>query len=70
MENFREIADQFRAEDALVQVRSGEELSAAVVDLIADEERRRTIGARARELVDRNRGAVRLTVDALAGLVA
>jgi 3-deoxy-D-manno-octulosonic-acid transferase len=70
MENFREIADQFRAEEALVQVRSAEELFAAVVGLIADEERRRAIGAKARELVDRNRGAVRLTVDALAGLVA
>jgi 3-deoxy-D-manno-octulosonic-acid transferase len=70
MENFREIADQFRAEDALVQVRSAEELAAAVTGLLADEARRTTIGARARDLVDRNRGAVRLTVDALAGLVA
>jgi 3-deoxy-D-manno-octulosonic-acid transferase len=70
MENFREIADQFRDEDAIVEVRSAEELAAAVGGLIADEERRRAIGARARGLVDRNRGAVRLTVDALAGLVA
>jgi 3-deoxy-D-manno-octulosonic-acid transferase len=70
MENFREIADQFRAEDAIVEVRSAEELAAAVGGLIADETRRKAIGARARGLVDRNRGAVRLTVDALAGLVA
>jgi 3-deoxy-D-manno-octulosonic-acid transferase len=70
MENFREIADQFRAEDALVQVRSAEDLAPAVIGLIADEPRRRAIGARARDLVHRNRGAVRLTVDALAGLVA
>jgi len=70
MENFREIADQFRAEGALVQIGSADELAAAVVGLLNDTERRDSIGARARALVDRNRGAVGLTVDALAGLVA
>jgi 3-deoxy-D-manno-octulosonic-acid transferase len=70
MENFREITDQFRAEDAVVQIGSSEELAGAVIALLTDEARRLALGARARRVVDRNRGAVRLTVDALAGLVA
>jgi 3-deoxy-D-manno-octulosonic-acid transferase len=70
MENFREIADQFRAEDAVVQIGSAEELAGAVIALLTDDVRRLALGARARLVVDRNRGAVRITVDALAGLVA
>jgi len=70
MENFREITDQFRAEDAVVQIGSPEELAGAVIALLTDDARRLALGARARRVVDRNRGAVRLTVDALAGLVA
>ena len=71
MENFQEIADQFRAEGALVQVRSAEELARR-----GDEppHRRRAAATRSgragARLVDRNRGALRGTVDALAGLVA
>jgi 3-deoxy-D-manno-octulosonic-acid transferase len=70
MENFREITDQFRAEDAVLQVGSAEELAGAVIALLTDDARRLALGARARLVVDRNRGAVRITVDALAGLVA
>jgi 3-deoxy-D-manno-octulosonic-acid transferase len=69
MENFQEIADQFRAEAALVQVGSVEELAREVVALFSDEERRRRLGDRARELVARNRGAVRKTADALSSLL-
>jgi 3-deoxy-D-manno-octulosonic-acid transferase len=70
MHNFQEIADIFRAADALVQVPSPEALSSAVVDLVRDDARRARIGAAARGLVDRHRGAVDRTVDALAGLLA
>jgi 3-deoxy-D-manno-octulosonic-acid transferase len=70
MENFQEVADEFLAEGALVRVRSAEELGAEVAALLADAARRDAIGSRARALIDRNRGAVRGTVDALAGLVA
>jgi 3-deoxy-D-manno-octulosonic-acid transferase len=70
MENFREIAETFRAEQALVQVASAEELGAAVALLMADHARRRELGERARAIVERNRGAVQRTVDALAPLVA
>jgi len=70
MENFQEVADEFLAEGALVQVRSAEELADEVAGLLADAGRRDAIGERARGLIHRNRGALRGTVDALAGLVA
>ena len=69
MENFQEIADQFRAEAALVQVGSVEELAREVAALFLDGDRRRRLGDRARELVARNRGAVRKTADALSSLL-
>jgi 3-deoxy-D-manno-octulosonic-acid transferase len=70
MENFREIAEQFRAADALVQVSGAEALGQAVTELLTDEPRRRALGARARSLVDGNRGALRETLDRLHGLGA
>jgi 3-deoxy-D-manno-octulosonic-acid transferase len=70
MENFSEIVEGFRAEEALVQVASAEELGAEVAGLMADHARRQELGERARALVERNRGAVQRTVDALAPLVA
>ena len=69
MENFQEIADQFRAEGALVQVRSADELGHEISALLLDEARRRALGERARALVERNRGAVQRTVDALEGVL-
>jgi 3-deoxy-D-manno-octulosonic-acid transferase len=70
MENFQEIADTFRAESALVQVGSAEELGREVSALLLDEPRRRDLGERARGLVGRNRGAVSRTTDALVPLLA
>ena len=70
MENFQEVADEFLAEGALVRVRSAGELADQVTALLADPARRDAIGERARGLILRNRGALRGTVDALAGLVA
>ena len=70
MENFQEVADEFLAEGALVQVGSAEELAGEVAGLLADAGRRDAIGERARGLIHRNRGALSGTVDALAGLVA
>jgi len=69
MENFQEIADEFSGQDALVRVASAGELGAAVADLLADPERRRAVGERARALVLRNRGALAGTLDALAELL-
>ena len=70
MENFQEIADTFRAEGAIVQVASADELGREVADLLLDEPRRRELGERARGLVGRNRGAVGRTTDALVPLLA
>jgi 3-deoxy-D-manno-octulosonic-acid transferase len=70
MDNFQEIADQFRSESALVQVASADDLGREVSALLLDEERCRALGARARALVGRNRGAVRRTADALSSLLA
>jgi 3-deoxy-D-manno-octulosonic-acid transferase len=70
MENFQEIADQFRSESAMVQVASPDELAREVADLLLDEGRRRELGERARDLVGRNRGAVSQTADALSSLLA
>ena len=69
MENFQEIAEQFRSDEALAQVRSEEDLAQQVLSLLTDEARRERMGERARALVERNRGGVRETVRALAGLV-
>jgi 3-deoxy-D-manno-octulosonic-acid transferase len=70
MENFQEIADQFRSESAIVQVASPDDLAREVADLLLDEGRRRELGERARDLVGRNRGAVSQTADALSSLLA
>jgi 3-deoxy-D-manno-octulosonic-acid transferase len=69
MENFQEIADAFRAQGALLQVASPEELGRVTADLLADPARRQELGERARGLVMASRGAVQATVDALAPLV-
>jgi 3-deoxy-D-manno-octulosonic-acid transferase len=70
MENFREIAEAFLAEDALVQVRDAAGLTDAVARLFADAAARESLGARAQRIIARNRGALDRTVDALAGLLA
>jgi 3-deoxy-D-manno-octulosonic-acid transferase len=70
MHNFREIARQFRAEGAIVEVGSADELAEAVGSLLTDTERREAIGDRARRLVRRSRGALARTTEALAGLLA
>ena len=70
MENFQEIARAFLAEEALVQVASAEALGPALIHLLADPEARARLGTRARDVVERNRGAVARTVEALAELLA
>jgi 3-deoxy-D-manno-octulosonic-acid transferase len=69
MENFAEIADAFRVNDAAVQVRSDRELEATVIGLMGDPVRRARLGAAARALVDANRGARDKTLAAIAGVL-
>ena len=59
-----------RIERALEQVRSGEELGPALLALLEDDARREALGRAARALVERNRGAVARTVEALAELLS
>ena len=57
MENFREMSAKFLAAGAAVQVSNGEELGAAWAGLLREPERAARMGAIARKLVERNRGA-------------
>jgi 3-deoxy-D-manno-octulosonic-acid transferase len=70
MHNFQEIADEFRAEEAIVEAADAAALGRELVSLLTDEPRRRRLGERARGLLERNRGALARTGDALAGLLA
>lgn len=57
MENFREISGKFLAADAAIQVKNWEDLGATWRGILAEPERASRMGASARELVARNRGA-------------
>lgn len=57
MENFREMADQFLASKAGVEVRSGQQLGKVWIQLIENDNLRDRMGKAARELSERNRGA-------------
>ena len=57
MDNFREMAAKFLHADAAVQVNTPEALGAAWLGLLKEDVRAMRMGAAARELVDRNRGA-------------
>jgi 3-deoxy-D-manno-octulosonic-acid transferase len=70
MENFREIEQQFLAAGALLQVPDADALGQAVVDVLTDEPLRKSLGAKARGLVEKNRGALMGTLDRLRGLGA
>jgi 3-deoxy-D-manno-octulosonic-acid transferase len=69
MHNFQEIADEFRAEEAIVEARDAEALGRELASLLVDEPRRRRLGERAQGLLERNRGALARTGEALAGLL-
>lgn len=70
MENFQEIADDFRRAGALVQVERADELGDTVARLLGAPEERERLGARAREMVEKSRGALERTMEALARLLA
>jgi len=69
MQNFKEIAGAFVANDAAIQVRSEPELEEALLTLVADPVRRARLGAAARALVEANRGAKNKTLDVIAELL-
>ncbi|MGD0697785.1 MAG: 3-deoxy-D-manno-octulosonic acid transferase [Terriglobia bacterium] len=65
MENFRDIAQQFTAAGAAVQVHSAHELARAVSDLLRDKDGRRAMGDRARHLMQQGAGATERTLEQL-----
>lgn len=64
-ENFRDVNDELLAHDAARRVADGAELEATLRELILDPATARALGTRAREVVDRHRGATRRTLEAL-----
>jgi 3-deoxy-D-manno-octulosonic-acid transferase len=75
-ENFKDIVETFAEADAIVQLPALSEAEAAntlttVFDqLFDDPERRRALGARARTLVEQNRGASERSVDLLTKMIS
>jgi 3-deoxy-D-manno-octulosonic-acid transferase len=69
MQNFREIADAFLANDAAVQVSSDRELEGELLALVTDPVRRARLGAAARALVEANRGAKNKTLAVIGELM-
>ncbi len=63
MENFRAITRTFLSAEGMVQVRDAAELEESLLRLLRDRERATQLGSRAREVVERNRGAVDRTVE-------
>ncbi|MFZ0617257.1 MAG: 3-deoxy-D-manno-octulosonic acid transferase [Candidatus Acidiferrales bacterium] len=70
MANFRDMASQFLAARAGVQVHSGPMLGKVWVQLIEDASLRESMGRAARELADRNRGATARALDRISALLA
>ena len=70
MHNFAEIAREFLAHDAAVQVQSERELEQVLVSLLMDPVRRAGLGAAARALVEANRGAKDRTLDVIGAAAA
>jgi 3-deoxy-D-manno-octulosonic-acid transferase len=69
MENFRELAALFLAAGAALQVHSPEDLGVAWIELYQDAARRERMGAAARALVERHRGATQKTLEAIGSLL-
>ena len=69
MQNFREIAETFLANDAVVQVPDSAGLESALLSLLGDPVRRARLGAAARALVEANRGAKDKTLAIVAELM-
>lgn len=69
MDNFREISAALLEAGAAIQVDSAADLSAAWIDLLESPSRRAQMGLAAREIVERNRGAMAATLDRVAAII-
>jgi 3-deoxy-D-manno-octulosonic-acid transferase len=70
MENFRDMAAQFLVAKAGIEVSSGPMLGRVWEQLVEDKSTRETMGASARALSERNRGATVRALDRIAAVVA
>ncbi len=62
MENFQEISEQFLSAGAAIQVRSRPDLASAWLRILGDREASARMGRKAREVVERHRGATAATL--------
>lgn len=69
MENFAEIAEEFRAANAGIQVNDGPHLGRVWVQLIENDQLRERTGSAARELSSRNTGATARTLERITGII-
>ncbi|MGH9714277.1 MAG: 3-deoxy-D-manno-octulosonic acid transferase [Candidatus Acidiferrales bacterium] len=69
MENFREMAEQFLAARAGIQVNSSQQLGKVWVQLIEDDALRERVGKAAFELSQQNRGATTRSLERIAGVL-
>jgi 3-deoxy-D-manno-octulosonic-acid transferase len=69
MENFRDMAAQFLAAKAGVEVPSGQQLGKVWVQLVEDNTLRESMGKAARGLSERNRGATARSLDRIAAVL-
>ena len=63
MQNFTDVVEIFRAQDAVVQVRDAAELEVALAELLFNQARREQLGRNALQVVHENHGAVDRTVE-------
>jgi 3-deoxy-D-manno-octulosonic-acid transferase len=70
MENFRDMAAQFLSAKAGIEVSTGPELGKVWVQLVEDQAGRERMGAAARALSERNRGATERSLDRIATILA
>ncbi len=63
MANFKEIRDRFLADGAAIEVKSPQEMEFAMRRLLSSRQVRAALGARARQLIEKNRGAAARTMD-------
>ena len=69
MQNFADIARDFVAQNAAIQVQDPETLEAAIAELLADEKRRAELGRNALKVVRENLGAIDRTVEMILELL-
>ncbi len=68
MENFRDIAEQFRSADACVEIADASELASAMARLLDEPGRAREVGSRALECAQARRGATARALEEVTGL--